>query len=129
MLTDLQPRARPGSIEHWRFCDLMLSAPCDCWVVLRSRPSIGRTSKCRGNGQAIEPWGFLYLKNVPFARDHLVQHGIDEEADKEPRNQTGHNDDGERLLRVGANSGRERRRKQSKACNQSGHHDGTKPQE
>ena len=45
-----------------------------------------------------------YLQNIAFAGDHLVKHRVDEEAQQKARNQSGNNDDGERLLRIGADT-------------------------
>lgn len=53
----------------------------------------------------------LNLKYVAFARNHLVQHGIDEESNEQTGDKPGHDDDGEGLLGGRANAGREGRRK------------------
>jgi hypothetical protein len=50
----------------------------------------------------------LNLKYIPFTRNHLVQHRIDEESDKETGNQPCHNHDGEGFLSVRADAGSER---------------------
>jgi hypothetical protein len=38
------------------------------------------------------------LKHVAFARHHFVEHRVDEESQKQTRNQTRHNNDCKRLL-------------------------------
>lgn len=40
----------------------------------------------------------LNLKHVAFARHHFVEHRVDEESQKQTRNQTRHNNDCKRLL-------------------------------
>lgn len=47
----------------------------------------------------------LYLKDIPFSGNHLVQHRIDEESDEKPGDQTCHDDNGEGFLSIGADSG------------------------
>lgn len=42
----------------------------------------------------------LDLEHIAVAGNHLIQHGIDEEPDEEPGDEAGHDDDGERLLRI-----------------------------
>jgi hypothetical protein len=44
------------------------------------------------------------LQHVAFAGHHAIKHGIDEEAQEEPGNQSSDDHDRERPLRVGADS-------------------------
>ena len=52
----------------------------------------------------------LHLQNIAIVGDHFVEYRIHKEPDEEPGNQPGNDNDCERLLRVGTNSSRERRR-------------------
>src|ERR1700676_1404705 len=45
------------------------------------------------------------LQYISIAGDHLIQHGVNEEAEEQPRNQTGDDYDRKRLLTVGADGG------------------------
>jgi hypothetical protein len=49
------------------FCGLILNARFDCWVVLRSQPSIGLTSTCLTRGQVSELAKRLSRETIGFA--------------------------------------------------------------
>ena len=69
------------------------------------------------------------LQDISIVSDHLVQHRVHEEAQKESRDEACDNDDREWLLRVGTDARGKGRRQKPQASNQRGHHDGTQPQE
>jgi len=52
----------------------------------------------------------LDLQHIALSGNHLVQHRIDEKSDEEAGNETGHDDDGERPLRIRSNAGGKRGR-------------------
>jgi hypothetical protein len=68
----------------------------------------------------------LDLEAVGVAGYYFVEDGVDEEAEDQTRDEAGHDDDGERLLRVAANAGGHGGGKQAEAGNESGHHDGAR---
>jgi hypothetical protein len=48
------------------------------------------------------------LQDVSIARNHLIKHWADHAAEEETRDESGDNDDGERLLRIGTDAGGKR---------------------
>src|SRR5579872_4871280 len=75
------------------------------------------------------PFFRLYLQHIAFTSNHLVQHGIDKEAYEQTRDKTSHNNDSERPLSIRSNACGKRSWQQSKAGNESRHHNRTKSQE
>src|SRR5450631_2187467 len=71
----------------------------------------------------------LDLEHIAFTGNHLIQHGIDEEADEEPGDQARYDDNGERPLRIRSDAGGKGGRQQSEASNQCRHHDGPEPKQ
>jgi hypothetical protein len=56
-----------------------------------------------------------YFQDVAFTCDRAIEHWVDEEAEEHTRNQSGDDDDRERLLGVGPDAGGERSGQQSEA--------------
>ena len=60
-------------------------------------------------GDRIIPGPALNLEHVALAGHHFVQHGVHKETQQKSGDQSGHNHDRERSLRIGADAVRKRR--------------------
>jgi hypothetical protein len=70
-----------------------------------------------------------YLEDVAVAGNDFVEDGIDEEAEQEAGDKAGNDDDGERLLRVAADTCGHGSGEKAEAGDERGHHNGAKAQE
>src|SRR5262249_571625 len=101
----------------------------------RERPARESLSTvCAGLVHSVRPVAltrvaFLHLQDVALVGERFVEHRIDKESKKEPRDEAGDDNDGERLLRVRADTGRERGGQQTETSDKRGHHDWTKAEE
>src|ERR1035437_9012838 len=104
-----------------------------------NRRQLERSSRDCGLPSISCLWGYFWmavrskpesdLQDVSITGDHFIQDRVNEEAEKEPRNQTRDDYDRKRLLSVRADAGRKRRRQKAQTGYECGHHDGSQAQE
>src|ERR1035441_462367 len=105
-------------LPHRKCC---LPASCRCYALSR---------RAREGRSTVWPRSLpLYLQHIALARNHLVQHRIDEEPDEKAGDEAGNDDDGKRPLRIRSDACGKSRRQQSEAGDQSRHHDRTEPKQ
>ena len=70
----------------------------------------GQSETAVSNGSAGRLCSWSDLQDISIAGNHFIEHRVDEEPEKEPRNQARYDDDRKRFLSVGADAGGKRRR-------------------